>query len=788
MKKPINYNAPQAVENEKCEPSKKGFAYFILICLIAAWLISCLLSTTEKPLTVQIIHPRIVREMTASYSRHSSGKSVYGTDTTGGAGIDPANGMQTFNTNVQHMFPYDKMYGGFFIDTSQGYPDKGGTDPEELQVLYDFTGATNLNDTTNNITFSAIWGASSVYDTGDSMAIYDATPYFRLPLDQRWKAFSFPKTYLTLLGYLVTQGGGYMKWQSLSTSVSTRYIIVQIRIKNRGSYSTIPDYNKLVFYGNYNYTVGSITTIPDQYTGPRRAQTNYDAFAGTNYVAGQDTLQSVWDSKIRVYGGTNYWDKYATFPLDSMLSDPGFSDIGGGQYPSYKRHSQLTWWNMSGGSQYLINQGGPLVRCDIDSNKADPRNPYSYVRSSRRSYLLAAYYGSVAVSTANTTELRPNTGNGKNILNAAEFSGNEEDEHGSTIQAMWSRAAANYDGYENRVGISGQAGAKNADPSFTVISCPTTLADTNFISVYAFYSQTQRTDKKQSFDVFTYHHYSFGSNRYDYDPTYDQQVGESGISPAQDNLYKTYLDMVNAVYKYMGITYAVYNTEWGYSNWGHAANSTGQASLPWDLSNLPSIPGYDSSQVKANYMMQGECDMQAAGLDAYNEYSFCNATLGADGPSLFSSSGRGTGRNYTTFAMTTFKSWYYVRQWKYNNLKGYHYDSYVENHDTTGRHIHKYRNTANPNLVAYVIYNGVYDSTTLQNQSFYTGVTIGNGTLKKLSYTDSTGSSSTVTPAGGYSPVGAISMKPMILFLTEGTNIYLQPWKAPAKFQHIKTN
>jgi hypothetical protein len=716
--------------------------------------------------TPQQIRVRIVREMTTSYSFDDVGKGFYGFDGTGGF-TDPANGTMTFADpgSLMHMWG-QKMYPQYYPDASQGYPGQQGQ-----TILVDLTGGIDFSDTTNAVTLSSIWAAGFTYDAGDSMVVYDFTPYFRASIANRWLYIARCDSMLTPLGYLATKGGGYMQWSSLSTSITTRYLLFRIIRKNRGAYYTIPDFNKVVIYGNYNYSPGSVATIPDTYTGPYKQRPTFDQFVGTNLGQGVDTLQTAFDGRIRVYWANNYLQKVLHPTLDT-LHEPGFPDIGIGQYPAYNRHNQNCYLAITGGSSYLESTGYVNPFLAVDAPGTDPRNPASYVNDGIMYYNYAAYYGSVNVSTANTIWY-PNTGNGNHYMHLVQ-NGNELDSHGVTLLAYWARSVVDRDGWENRIGVSGRMGLKNADPNFKLIMAPTTYRDTNFIYVQDFFARTMTTSGNTAWDIWDFHLYNRSNDSLGYPPSSDQQVGEHGESPAKVNMSYWDNQYVNIVYKLRRDTVDVWKDEFGYGNWGTVAPDANHAAYPWDIGCVPPNAGLDSLQLKAIFMAWCELRMGGSYLTGSNEFFFHNSSFGANNYLLFSSYGRTTGRDITTFRATVFFPWWYVRAWLYNNLKGYYWEATTEDSWVSGgRTIQRWRSRANPLAVKYVAWREVYiDTVTLQNQSIPTGLLTGTTTASYLSFTDSLGTTASKTPAGGYTNVGQLSLKPMILSGTEA-NVYI---------------
>jgi hypothetical protein len=707
----------------------------------------------------QIIHPRIIREITASYSQYDKGKSAYAFDSSGGF-VDPLNGLTNFpnRRGLHKVFP-QKWYGGYFPGPAQGFPGSQG-----MCVVLDLTGAADMRDTMHRVSLLAIYGASATFDPGDSLHVYNLDVMLRAPIDRQWLYLARPDSMLTELGTLVTAGGNGapMKWQHFNTHVSCRYLLLRITVKNRGNYSTIPDYSKLVIYGNYDYHLPDVATIPDRYTLPKTTPPTYGQFAGTNIGQGYDTLQTQWDGGIRIYGGVNYWDKQKTPGLETM-TDPNFADIGNLQFASYKRHGQRAWWCISGGSNYTAGQTPGWARLNMDHAGLDPRDPHAYTRSGKFYFNFAAYYGSVAVDTAKTC-FHNGTRNGKNIMHWVE-NGNEEDDNGGSSLSYWARTVNDYDGWEGRVGIAGQAGVKSADPCFRLVMAATTARDTNFVSCLVWYSALWRTDGRLPVDDITYHQYNRNTNVLGYDPGYDQEVGSHGISPALGNIYYDDRTYVATCLKYLrgDTSYHFYKTEYGYGNWGTPAATPQQASWPWDFSCVQPAGGYDSLQLKAIWMAQSETIMPFTGLSGYNEFFFHNSTFGPNSFQLYSSCGRTTGRDARTFRATAFFPFWYVRQWLYNNLKNYYPDSYLIYGGATGVHVQRWRNVFNAREVKYIVFNGGEDLKTLSRVRINTGAQTGRIAWKQASFTDSTGATGYLIASGGYVTIPAVTPMPMIL-------------------------
>ncbi len=691
--------------------------------------------------------------------------------------IDPKNGVTAFPSSSRGDLTAGlpiKTYGAYYPSGHVGdlyYPGNRGA-----RLVFDMTGARDMNDTTHRIALTDIYGFEATYDAGDSLLFYNLDVMFQQPFDKRWIYLARPDSMLKPFAVLTTTGKIAGTWSNVSVSQNIRYIMVRWLPKSRGSYSTIPDFHELMFYGTYPYDPTTLDTRPDSYSGPlpskAHAGQTYGAFIGTNLGQGIDTLQLQYDGNIRVYGSTNYWDKDATASTvaSAKYTFDNFLDIGPTQYPAFKRAGQRAWWSIRGSSSYINTTVPGGTGVNIDNWYADPENPYNYSRDGDFYYNYAAKFGSVAVPSGNTKWIGDaGHPNGQNTIGYVE-NGNEEDAHSISELAYWARTMCDYDGYEGRVGVAGRTGLKTADPNFKLIMSATMEVDTNLLDNFVWFSKIMRADGKFPFDVVNFHHYPRNADVLGYAPGYEQEVGEHGESPEADDIYGFYTSSAKAVYNYIDgdTTVKIYNTEYGYGNWGTPAANTTQASYPWDFGCVPSAGGYDSLTLKAILMGRSELIMAFTPYAAYNEFFFHNSSFGANNFMLFSSYGRTTGRDAATFRATTFFPWWYFRAGMYNSLKNYYPDKLITNNGTNAW-VTRWRNVSKPDSVCYVVWKGSYTGAVLTGYSVPVGSVLGNNVNRvDLSFTTITGTTTPITSGGGYINVD-VTEKPVLYFLREDT-------------------
>src|SRR5712692_10226985 len=236
------------------------------------------LISVNSLLSQVIIHPKIIREL-SGYSIQDAGKSIYLFDTAHGGPVDPLNGITTFPHpgNLIKGFPY-KQYEFYYPDPALGYPGRRGN-----RVVFDLTGATDMNDTTHQWNLTNVYGFSNTSEVpGDTLWFYNLDTMFTASVQNRWKFLARPDSLLTPIGRLVTVGGGVGAWQSFTCNKNVRYLMVRANLFNRGAFLTTPDYFKLVLYGTPNYDTLTLPVRGPTWTGalPTKKNKTYGSFVG----------------------------------------------------------------------------------------------------------------------------------------------------------------------------------------------------------------------------------------------------------------------------------------------------------------------------------------------------------------------------------------------------------------------------------------------------------------------------------------------------------------------------
>jgi hypothetical protein len=703
--------------------------------------------------------------------------------------VDPKNGVTTFpagHRGDSTQFIPEKMNSAY---EPIGWMNVGGNDSiyypgrRGNRIVFDMTGARDRNDITNRVTLTDIYGYRFSWDAGDTLFFYNLDAMLGVAVEERWKFLARPDSAMTPFAYLIgTNTGGTGQWQSTSASVTVRYIMVVAHFKNRGNYTTIPDFRELCLYGDYTYTPANLDRRPDTYTGPIHYTTNtMGQFAGTNLGNGYDTLQLGNEGLVRVYGSTSYWDNNAvgTSLASTTYTFDYFPDIGPVQYPYFVRTNKMMWWSIKGARSSL----GLHTNQNTDVKMGDPENPFNYYFSGQLYYNYAAKWGRVAVP-ADSTKWTGDSGypNGQNKIHWVE-NGNEPLYSYSQLSYV-AQSLGDYDGYESRFGH--RFGVKNADSTFGLIMAGLTDLDTATIDNMSWYCHVLRTDQRFIWDAINFHHYPRTKvNQYNYAPGSDEQVGVSGASPESDGgigIKAWYQAVTRACIKSSDNTHIkILCTEYGYSNYGHPATTANQAAFPWDMGNCPSRGIYDSTQVKAYLQGRSEIIMPFTGFYGYNEYFFHNA----DGSTnisfmLFQSDGRVTLRNISSpfNAQVYYASWYYLAGQR-RALWNYYPEKVLFANDTTHAWIVKWRNIYYPDSTCICYWNPTQTGAVISSASIPLGNVIGSVKKKTPSFVHEYCDSSTVSATAGNYAATNIPETGTMLFFKELLLVPIQPIYKP---------
>ncbi len=728
------------------------------------------------------IKPAIIRDLSGYAIRDRSKPAMF---FDGFNEVDPANGVLDFigTAGATYGLPHqqDAKYYPQGNVIGQGgstvyYPGNRG-----VRIIFDMTGARDMNDTTKKVKFTSIYAAEDYTDAGDTLYFYNFDKVFRASPSQRWWYMARPDSLLT--PFLKVVGSGATRtWKSYAVSDSMRYVMVRAVLRDRGNYKTAPGITELMIYGKRLYDSTTLDKRPDVYTGAlpnkKKASQTFDKSVGTNLGQGFDTLQLQYDGLIRIYGGKNYWATQTTTATagSEQYKFDNFNDIGPKQYAAFKRAGTKFWWSIRGESAWYGSKYG-AARIDIDNYGIEPEVPFSYKREADFYYNYAAKFGTVAVPAGNT-RWTGDAGypNGLGLISYVE-AGNEDELSVSPLTSD-AHTAACYDGAQGNLGLGGRTGVKSADPNFKLIYPGTSEQDSQRVDNYVWLSKITRTDNKVAVDAFNFHRYLRNTNNLNREFLCSDFVGAHGESAEKDSTLLNNTAFAKAVFNYCDsdTTKEIFNTENGLGNWGHETYDELYAcNVVYDIGNMGKItlPGLDSLQSKAVLMSRFEMITNASPIQGYNEYFFHNSNYGPNNFPLFSSYGRITGRDTTTYRAQVFYPWWYYRAGLYSSLKGYYPDSILSSAGT-GLWIIRFRNVTTPDSVCYAVWKGSYDGSSLANQVINVGNITGSALKKTMSFTSIIPSASPVTIVNNSITVTAAEI-PSLYFIREKSTIVLQP-------------
>lgn len=739
--------------------------------VVISTFLSCLTHVNAQ--TSVPIKPKIIRDLSGYWVHGGGGNNPfnwfdgYGT-------VDPKNGVTTFpssnRADTTQALPFrnfpDYYPRGF---NPRGYLQYNGN--RGLRMVFDLAGDKDaLKDLKYSIT--DIYAYDNTFYAGDSIFFYNFDNVLAMPVAERWKYLARPDSLLTPFATLVTQAWAAnpagSKWINVNTNDSMRYILVRVVTKDRGNFTTYPQFGELVIYGSPAFS-GSVNPRPTTYSGPLPAKIPLSKFVGTNQGSFADTSQLIYDGNIRDYEAVQYYDNTSSdYPNNTYNFNPWSWTNAGLHYPqALKNQGRFLWASIRGCSHYMVNatggNGGQVINTNHPGD--EPENPFSYTRSGDFFYNYAAKYGSNPAASGTRWVNDAGFPNGLNYYDAVE-NGNEDEFVGLSILGYMMKSFVDYDGWEGRVGTG--LGIKNADPNFKMVMSASVYMDSNRVDCYVWLSKILRSDGKFPFSIINNHHYSRTyDNKIDYNPMIEQQVGEKGESPEKDLMYDKLNSYTNFYYNILDgdTSVKVFLTEWGYDNFPDAPPSVAALNSLWTISGTPLVPGYDNLQSKALMMLRGETIMAATGLRGYNEFMFHNAYYGPNTINmLFATSGRTTA---DPMASVKFP-WYWYRAGLYTYLKNYYPDAVLSNNGDN-LWVIRWKNMQNPDSVCYQVWKGSYNGSSLPNQSISIGAVAGSTASQvELSFTQATGTVTTVPAGGGYLTINALE-KPLFYFVKQDT-------------------
>lgn len=573
--------------------------------------------------------------------------------------IDPLNGGTSFpggGIDTIYGFPrkqYDKYYKQGVVDGMYYAGDRG------LNVVFDFAGLTDYNDTLHTWNITDLWGFNSLFDSGDTLYFYNLDVMFRRSFSTRSWCLARPDSLLTPFAKLVTTANAPTgAWVSTTCNINCRYMMIRATRRNRGAYFTIPDFSELSIYGTPNYDTTAVTPRAATYTGPVPSINTYGDFVGNNLGTGYDTLEMIYDGNVRVYGNMYYWDsaRANTSTATATFVPDYFPDIGPTQYPFFKRTNRKFWWTIRGPSQYL-NVTHPGAKANVDNWNGEPES-FNYTRDAKIFGKYAQYWNGQIYYVEN---------------------GNE-DNYTLSVLCYFLRTSMDYDSIKTY-------------STMKLVMSGTTDNDPYWVDNFVWFSKIFRVDGIIPVDIINFHHYPRTVNILGYAPSLEQQVGAFGRSPEGDvgiGLAAYYTTYCRQVWNVLGgdTSKQIWNTEAGYGMYGTPAADPFQAAYPWDIGCTPSRGSWDSVHYRAIMMARMELCMTESPVTVYNEFFFHNSSFSTTiYPNLFESYGRVTGHNSSPpYNATTFYPWWYYRASIYNRLKWYRIVSTSGNTDTTGLH------------------------------------------------------------------------------------------------------
>jgi hypothetical protein len=716
------------------------------------------------------VYPRIIREM-ADYTVFDPNKppgffSLPSLDPLNGVRVPPGSGIDSVDGMPFHT--YGGIYPTGFVN-NVWYPGNRG-----LRIIFDLTGSAAMSDTVHRVNITDIYGWYNANEqAGDTMYFYNLDTIFRLSPANRSILLARPDSLMTPFAKLrITNHFSGLFDSAVGLSINCRYLMIRALTTNRGSFLSIPDFSELCIYGTYNYDTNAVARRPATYTGSLAPAASYGSFVGTNQGVGYDTATFQNMTIIRTYGSESYWDstRSQTTTASCVFTPDYFPDIGPTQYPAFKRAKKIFFWSIRGASNYLQSIA-PGAILNIDNYLAEPEAS-NFTREGRFFGNYAALWGANASATGTSWAGSPTLG--KNQVNYVE-PGNEGNFSWSSLVEFW-RLRQVYDS------------VKHYDPTFIVVMPATTEIDPGWVDNICWYDSLFTPGLAVPFDVINFHHYPRNINILGYAGSTAQQVGAYGASPEADTgpgIYTAYTAYKRSVINSIGRpAIKVWNTEYGYNNWGTPSTTTGQAQVPWAEQCVPSRGGIDSLTYKMWLQLRSKIIMMFA-IDGYCNFFLHNSTLSCSNDfSLFGACGDVGSHNSSApyNLICPFPSWY--GSWCTDiRMKFYVPISITGLNDTTGL-IHAFYQKMDSatsvltDSVCDVIWKASSTGATASSQTVTIGYRLGNNLQKMVpSPTSIVGTTSSASTSANVLSLATVTELPTLFFgrMISNPNLWLRP-------------
>ncbi|MBV4358947.1 hypothetical protein [Pinibacter aurantiacus] len=560
-----------------------------------------------------------------------------------------------------------------------------------------------------------VYGFEKNFEPGDSLYFYNFDKVIE-ESDVRKIPYmvSRPDSMLQPFAVLVTRGGTSAKgaWINVSNITdSMRYIMIRNTLQKRNGYISTAYINELVFYGAPR---NEKTIEPAGYKGPLPAQKTLFEKAGINTGVQIDTNVLGIVKNIRQYVNVDWYD------TDTNAATKNRQLFNADYFPGYLKwnqywtpHGYNHWLAVLGASKRAGKEMGKSVRNNIDKPYAEPGDWLNYISHGRLFYQLAYKWGNnkkLSGSKYRWFNDKTLSGYAQNWHQYIEL-GNEDDTYEPpAVSAAKLVMAVN----GNNKYLGDTLGIRNADPGTKIIYAGQTYADTFRIRTVMLLAYTMMKDTTTKlFDVFSYHDYSRSLDTVCniLGPTYEEQIGNSGMVPEKNNWYEKCSAIAKYIWKITGDTsIKTWNTEYGYDNFSVRSKSTKQLAGIWTTTAVPIIKGYDSVQSKSIAIMRMDLIMGASELDGFTEYNAHNANLDqTNNVSInFYTAGWGGGN----YGLSTKFPNYYAKKWMYGRMGGYAVDSVISS-GGTGLWLIKWRKQNDRDSVMYSVWKGSEDGSTL---------------------------------------------------------------------------
>ena len=643
-------------------------------------------------------------------------------------------GIQKIAVNTNQVFDLSGYAGGGGGNPFDLFDENALVDPHNETVAESYIPVTNCQPTIHPaIYFRGSEGNRIVVDFKIPYSVREIWLYDRsTSADSCWIYAGSLNNWRKISSFTTAVARG---WKKISVNEESRFVMIRF-----SSYETT--ITEMVMYG-----IPRKPAVPIENLSTSKGFTKIplNQFLGVNYIMEDEPRWLLPFHFSRIYNFALDYD-------NDTLKDKNhvrFNMLHYGFYNEKKAkyifnidtlkniNNGNIWYSIRGVSNWMSRLG--LTDKDRPMNRPllNSEDPFSYSRHAEMMWNMAAFFGNNKVDTNLLSLSHEPKRTGRGSMTIYE-NGNEEDatwvgnKYCSPYE-YFAQSTADWDGDEGRLG--NRYGIHNADPDARLMMSGLTGLDTNRVKVYRYLSENLRNDKSFIWKAGIQYHY------------YAQRDGK-GISPESDSL-RWRLSKVADFSLHIAPGVKCFLGENGYDK------------SPFSKQATPLIPGCSPSQSQGIMLLRSINATFFSGFDAYILYWLRDGNP-EDDPRTYLTSG--ILRKMPDGKTKAYPGWYYIST-LVSRLGKYIPDKLISENGNVW--IYKYRNSEQPDSVAYFIYKPSVNGSQVKSYNFEIGKTSEN-IVRKISFMDNSdeGRGEAILVSGGKIQL-TVEEKPVLILCKE---------------------